>query len=139
MYFSVDQFFPKPFCNDKDSTTTKYEFTEIVFLSMNFYWSHWCQLILTLLQACPDGSYSTGAASKCELCPAGYSCDINGNTAICSLGQYSILGNGSCLTCPDGFICQTASSLPQVSLHFISFLIFFAHFDNAYKYFLLQF
>ena len=82
------------------------------------------QIELLLLQACPDGSYSIGAASKCELCPAGYSCDINGNIATCSLGQYSVLGNGSCLTCPDGFLCQTVSSLPQVSLHFISFLIF---------------
>ena len=64
-------------------------------------------------QKCPDGRYSLGGASACQVCPAGHSC-VNGSIPIppteCAPGTYSPSGVGICHACPLGTHSGTAAS-----------------------------
>lgn len=75
-----------------------------------------CQVIFGLVsfnQKCPDGRYSLGAASVCDICPAGRSC-MNGSDPIppteCNPGTYSPPGVGICHACPLGTHSSTGAS-----------------------------
>ena len=75
-----------------------------------------CQVIFGVFsfkQKCPDGRYSLGAASVCDICPAGRSC-MNGSDPIppteCNPGTYSPPGVGICHACPLGTHSSTGAS-----------------------------
>lgn len=55
---------------------------------------------------------SSLGSSKCELCPAGYSCSNNGDPSknqACVPGSYSIAGATVCTPCQAGSFCPSTA------------------------------
>ena len=55
------------------------------------------------------GTYSTGGATKCTVCPAGSKCpNPLIAAAICDDGSWSPSGSGTCTQCARGWKCPKA-------------------------------
>ncbi len=68
---------------------------------------------VSVCSECPDGSYSTPRAAKCEACPAGYISD--GTKTGCikpTCGQGQKLVGTKCENCPDGYSSDGTTCYP---------------------------
>ena len=61
-----------------------------------------------------DGSatFSNRGATKCEDCPAGKACTVNGLIQDCPLGTFSNKNQSKCFACPAGKACPTPNQDP---------------------------
>ena len=54
---------------------------------------------------CPEGTYSLGGATYCEVCPGGHECQGRNSRKSCGIGYFSRPGSESCTKCPAGYYC----------------------------------
>ena len=58
------------------------------------------------------GEYAGPGQAVCSQCPAGYSCEINGQITPCRYGYYSGIGASNCSVCPAGKKCPNPADEP---------------------------